>query len=68
MQREEIGDWCHTKVREDFIKQYRLKKNAEIKIIKGYDLYQARRNDWKNTDEKVKIEMKADYEEMKKDA
>lgn len=61
---KEFGDWIPTKVREEFIKNFRLKKNLEIKIIKGYDLYKERLTEWKNSTPK----MKEDYEEMKKDA
>ena len=39
-------------------------KNEEIKFTKGYDLYKARLEEWRNADKK----MKEDYEEMKRDA
>jgi hypothetical protein len=51
-------------VREEFIKTYRLKKNHEIKFTKGYDLYRARQEEWKNATK----DMKEDYEEIKRDA
>lgn len=60
----EIGEWISTKVREEFIKQYRLKMNQEIKFTKGYDLYVHRLEDWKQ----ATPEMRAKYEEMKKNA
>ena len=59
-----IGDWIPTKQREQFIKDYRLKKNLEIKFTKGYDLYKHRVEEWKD----ATPEMKHSYEEMKKDA
>jgi hypothetical protein len=61
---KEFGDWIPTKIREEFIKNFRLKKNLEIKFTKGYDLYKERLTEWKNSTPK----MKEDYEEMKKDA
>lgn len=61
---KEFGNWIPNKVREEFIKQYRLKKNLEIKFCKGYDLYKERLTEWKNSTPK----MREDYEEMKKDA
>ena len=58
------GDWIPTNYREDFIKQYRLKNNLEIKFTKGYDLYKARLENWVS----ATPEMKENYEEMKKHA
>ena len=62
---EEIGgEMIPTQIREDFIKNYRLKKNYEIKLTKGYDLFKERLEEWKNATKA----MKDDYEIMKKEA
>ena len=61
---EKEGEWIPTKLREEFIKMYRLKINLQIKFTKGYDLYKHRLEEWRNATQR----MKDDYEEMKKDA
>ena len=60
---EEI-EWIPSRYREEFIKQYRLKTNQEIKLTKGYDLFRERMNEWKGSDPSLK----KNYEQLKKDA
>lgn len=60
---EEI-EWIPSHYREEFIKQYRLKTNQEIKLTKGYDLFRERVNEWRGTD----TNLKEQYEQLKKEA
>jgi hypothetical protein len=50
----EMEEWISNKVREDFIKLFRAKKNEEIKLKFGYDLLEAREKEWVGFSSRVK--------------
>lgn len=43
-------------IREEFIKQFRLKKNMELKLTKGFDLFKARLNNWQGATDNMRKE------------
>ena len=57
-------EWIPSNFREEFIRQYRLKTNMEIKLTQGIDLFKERMNNWANSDPALKEK----YEKLKKDA